>query len=321
MCNLMKNFGSRSVVIIIALSLLLITLFPLGLMAAEVGKFTQVEGQVGLYKAKAPAPIPAQPQTAAETNDRIKTEALSRAQFQFLDASTLTVAPLSDIVIESYMYDPKKGEQGALSKLTQGLVRLVVPVETLKKKEFLVKTSDAIMGIRGTELYILIGPDFTDVYVKSGTVEASSNQPGKGDKVSMGSPDRNGGGEVARLARQAEVRAAKSGSRMVGAMQASRIKKGQSPSPLVNLTEEDFATLESLLQTGLPANMGDSKNPSELMRWIRRLGPPYGYTPPGPPPGPPPVFPGGGATGGIFPGGGATGGTFPGGGGVASPSS
>jgi hypothetical protein len=95
--------------------------------------------------------------------DRIKTEALSRAQYQFLDASTLTVAPVSDIVIESYMYDPKKGKQGALSRLTQGLVRLVVPVETLSKKEFLVNTPSAILGIRGTELYILIGPDFTDV--------------------------------------------------------------------------------------------------------------------------------------------------------------
>jgi len=312
MCNLMKNFGSRSVVIIIALSLLLITLFPLGLMAAEVGKFTQVEGQVGLYKGKTPTPIPAQPKTAAETNDRIKTEALSRAQFQFLDASTLTVAPLSDIVIESYMYDPKKGEQGALSKLTQGLVRLVVPVDTLGKKEFVVKTGDAVMGIRGTELYILIGPDFTDVYVKSGTVEASSNEPGKGDKVSIGSPSRNGGGEVARLARQAEVRAAKMGHRMIGAMQASRIKKGQSPSPLINLTAGDFDTLEGLLKTGLPAKMGDSKNPSDLLRQIRELGPPLGYTPPGPPPGPPP------GAGPSFPGGGGGGG---GGGGVASPSS
>ena len=310
MCNLMKNFGSRSVVIIIALSLLLITLFPLGLMAAEVGKFTQVEGQVGLYKGKTPTPIPAQPKTAAETNDRIKTEALSRAQFQFLDASTLTVAPLSDIVIESYMYDPKKGEQGALSKLTQGLVRLVVPVETLAQKEFLVKTSDAVIGIRGTELYILIGSDFTDVYVKSGTVDASSNQPGKGGKVSMISPGQNRVGDIARLVRQAEVRAANVGHRMIGAMQASRIKKGQSPSPLINLTAEDFATLEGLLKTGLPANMGDSKTPSDLLRWVRELAPPYGDSPPGPPQSP-------GGVGPSFPGGGGGGG----GGGVASPSS
>jgi hypothetical protein len=308
----MKNFGSRSVVIIIALSLLLITLFPLGLMAAEVGKFTQVEGQVGLYKGKTPTPIPVQAKTAAETNDRIKTEALSRAQFQFLDASTLTVAPLSDIVIESYMYDPKKGEQGALSKLTQGLVRLVVPVETLAQKQFLVKTSDAIIGIRGTELYILIGPDFTDVYVKTGTVSASSNQPNKADKVSMGSPGRNGAGEVTHLARQADIRAAKMGPRMIGAMQASRIKRGESPSPLISLTAEDFATLEGLLNTGLPAKMGDSKNPSDLLRQIRELGPPLGYTPPGPPPAP-------GGVGPSFPGGGGGGGGS--GGGVASPSS
>ncbi|MBU4232771.1 MAG: FecR family protein [Proteobacteria bacterium] len=225
-------------------------------MAAEVGRFTQVEGQVELYKAKTTKPIPAQPQTAAEVNDRIKTEALSRAQLQFLDASTLTVAPLSDIVIESYMYDPKKGEQGALSRLTQGLIRLIVPVETLAKKEFLVKTPNAILGIRGTELFILIGPDFTDVYVKSGTVSASSNKPGKGDKVSMGSRGQKWHGDVARLAKQADVRAANLGRRMIGAMQASRIRAVELPSPTVTLTADDFATLERLLYTGLTGQFG-----------------------------------------------------------------
>ena len=189
----------------------------------------------------------------------------------------------------------------------------MVPVETLKKKEFLVKTSDAIMGIRGTELYILIGPDFTDVYVKSGTVSASSNQPEKADKVSMGSPGQNEAGEVARLARQADVRAAKMEPRMIGAMQASRIRKGQSPSPLINLTAGDFATLEGLLNTGLPAKMGDSKNPSDLLRQIRQLGPPLGYSPPGPPEAPSGVGP-------SFPGGGGGGGGGSGGG-VASPAS
>jgi hypothetical protein len=140
----------------------------------------------------------------------------------------------------------------------------------------------------------------------------------------MGSPGQIGSGEVARLARQAEVRAAKMGPRMIGAMQASRIRKGESPSPLINLTEEDFATLERLLNTGLPPKLGDSNNPSDLLRRIRQLGPPYAYSPPGPPEAPVgvgPSFPGGGATGGVFPGGGATGGVFPGGGGVASPSS
>jgi len=148
---MLRHIGSLGTSV--TLFLLIIFLSPLGLAAKEIGRYTQAEGQVELYKPEITKPILAQPQAAAELKDRIKTEALSRAQVQFLDASTLTVAPLSDITIESYMYDDAKGEQGGLAQLTRGLVRLVVPLEKLAKREFLVKTPTAIMGIRGTELY------------------------------------------------------------------------------------------------------------------------------------------------------------------------
>jgi len=111
-----------------------------------------------------------------------------------------------------------------------------------------------------------------------------------------------------RLAKQAEVRAATIGQIMVGAMRASRIRAGQLPSPTIPLTPEHFAILDRLLSTGLPANLGGTNNPAELLERIRNMGPPYSYEAPGPPETPAGVGP-------TFPGGGG-GGT---GGGVASP--
>jgi len=153
-----------------------VCLFPLGASAQEVGQFTQVEGKVDLHKKGKPEVTSVQVKTGAEEKDAVKTEAMSRAQIQFLDASTMTVAPLSYVSIESYLFDPRKGECDCLAALTKGLVHLIVsPLAKLQKKEFLVKTPNAIMGIRGTELYILIGPDFTDVFVKEGVVSAAAS--------------------------------------------------------------------------------------------------------------------------------------------------
>lgn len=312
MVRRMERLGFR-----ITLFLLLITLFPWDLMAAEVGRFTQVEGQVELYKAQKPKPIPAQPQVAVETNDRIKTEALSRAQLQFLDASTLTVAPLSDVIIEPYMFDKKKGMEGGLFQVTRGLVHFIVqPLVALQKTEFLIKTPTAIMGIRGTEFYVLIGPDFTDVFVKTGSVSFSS-KPAGSTKISV--PKEEETAYEKQLRRAVDIRAAKAGSHggniMVGAMTAGRAYGNRPAFISGQLNEEHFNILRCVMNTGLPANLQGFANSIEMLKDIERLclplgGTPLGYTPPDPPPAPAgvgPTFPGGG-------GGGA-------GGGVASPSS
>jgi hypothetical protein len=324
MRNVMKNLGSRSVVSIITFSLLLITLSPWGLMAAEVGRFTRVEGQVGLYKGKTPTPIPAQPQTAAEANDRIKTEALSRAQLKFVDASTLTVAPLSDVTIESYMYDKKTGLAGALSQVTRGLAHFIVnPLAGQKEQEFIVNTSTAVMGVRGTEFYVLIGPDFTDVYVKTGRVSLHSKST-KSTKI--GAPKEEETAHDKHLRRSADIRAAKTSAQgetiIVTAMTAGRATANAPAFISGHLSQSHFNTLQGAMNTGLPQNLKSSGSSSpassiETLSEVKNAPLPMGYTPPGAaevlPAEAPPAAPVGVAP--SFPGGGG------GGEGVASPSS
>ncbi len=291
MLGLVKRSGlALSVVFLVS------CLFSAGVLAKEVGQFTSVEGKVNLHKKGKPEAISVQPKTGAEEKDAVKTEAMSRAQIQFLDASTMTVAPLSNVTIESYMYDTKKGELGCLSELTKGLVHLVVnPLAKLEKKEFLVKTPTAIMGIRGTELYLLIGPDFTDVYVKTGTVSAES-RPAKLEKSEAGPASNQ---YVKTLMRQAEVRAAGPRRVMVNGMHALRIP---GPMTTIPLTDAHFRALGGLMHSGLPANLNFGNNPGELLQNFSKLAP-LGYTPPAPPAPPgevgPTNFPGGGGGGGT----------------------
>jgi hypothetical protein len=212
----------------------------------------------------------------------------------------MTVAPLSYVTIESYMFDAKKGQMGCLSEVVKGICHIIVsPLAKLEKKEFVIKTPTAIMGIRGTELYILIGPDFTDVYVKEGTVSAEA-KPAKQEKSDAGQGHNP---YVETLMRQTEVRGASVLERvLVRALQATRIWRGRQPLTPIQLTSAQFQALTALMFRGLPPGLQFGSNPGELLNNVRTLLISLGYTPPAPPAPPStlgPTFPGGGGGGGV----------------------
>jgi hypothetical protein len=116
--------------------------------AEEVGSFTEIIKSVDLSKG---GKLPAQQAKVGEKvaiKDLVETRAESRARMQFVDDTTMIVAPQSKVTIEDYMVDRKTGKTRAAVGLLQGLVRTVVP-EKVGNENFLIKTSTSTMGIRG----------------------------------------------------------------------------------------------------------------------------------------------------------------------------
>jgi hypothetical protein len=295
MLGLIKS-GKQTLAVCLA-----VCLFPSVVLANEVGRFTQVEGKVELKKHGQIEFMPIQPDAGIGENEAVKTAALSWAQIQFLDASQLLMAPLSNIFIKSYTYDSQK-QRRALCRVSQGLVRLIVnPQVHLEKNGFLIKTKTAFLWIQGADFYILVSQDFTDVLVRSGNVVAVS------DSETLPETDTGPRAppELSNLLKQAGIRAAADNRVLINSMEASRLAAGHNPSPIMTLNEGHFQVLESLMHTGLPPKMGYGGNPGELLEKISQTG----FSSPIPPP--PPVLPA--DIGPSFPGGG--------GGGIASPSS
>jgi hypothetical protein len=116
--------------------------------AEEVGSFTQVIQTVDLSKCGKPPVQPAKVGEKVAIKDMVETKADSRAQMQFVDKTTMVVAPRSKVTIEDYMVDRKTGKTQAAMQLLQGLVRTVVPADA-EKPNFTIKTTTSIMGIRG----------------------------------------------------------------------------------------------------------------------------------------------------------------------------
>ena len=80
--------------------------------------------------------------------ERIKTTPTGSVQLLFLDRSTLTVAPNSDIVIDEFVYNPANGSGHMAVSLAKGAMRLVGG-HLSYAGEATVNAGNATIGIRG----------------------------------------------------------------------------------------------------------------------------------------------------------------------------
>jgi len=122
---------------------------PLVQAAAEdVGQFTQVVKTVDHLKGGQPPAKQAKVEDKVAIKDMVETHKESRAQMKFVDNTTMSIAPQSKVTIEEYMCDVKKGTCKASMQVLKGIVHTVVPPQK-EKPDVMIKTPNAIMGIRG----------------------------------------------------------------------------------------------------------------------------------------------------------------------------
>tara|TARA_R110000787_G_scaffold68914_3_gene153768 strand:+ start:1495 stop:2277 length:783 start_codon:yes stop_codon:yes gene_type:complete len=118
-------------------------------------------------------------------DDRINTGSDERGQLLFLDETTLSVAPSSQIVLDRFIYDPSGGSSGFAMQLTTGALRFVGGT-TSEAQEAIIKTPTATLGIRGSSALVsFIGGRTVAVFlmgdrmcISSGGQETCSSRQG-----------------------------------------------------------------------------------------------------------------------------------------------
>jgi hypothetical protein len=174
---------TRKIILPLFLSLLLAAAWTMAQpdisLAEVVGRFLKVEGHVDLLKKGQAPPVQPKVQDGVEPGDVILTKNPGRAQVRFVDDSVLTIAPESRVVIDTYMYDAAKGSRNAVLEVFQGLVNTVVThaAKAQEKPSFIMKTSTATMGVRGTEWYALVKKNSTNIFLKSGKLWVRNINP------------------------------------------------------------------------------------------------------------------------------------------------
>ncbi|MFC1581151.1 FecR domain-containing protein, partial [Thermodesulfobacteriota bacterium] len=109
------------------------------------------KGQSVAYKLKKGSPIFA--------GDMLVTKERSRLNAKMNDKSVIGLAPVSKLVIDKSVYDPKKDERSSFLSLMWGRARFIVSKLTKSKPNYQVKTPTAVCGVRGTDFAIAVSPD------------------------------------------------------------------------------------------------------------------------------------------------------------------
>ncbi len=166
----------RLLVIILTVMALMV---PVASQAAVVGRFSLVRGEVDVLKGgKIPA-VPAQLQDGVEPGDVVRTKAAAKAQLTMVDDSVITLAPESRLASADYQYNPARQERRAVLRLFRGLVHTVVNrIIKTEEPDFIMETHTAIIGVRGTNWFTLVGPSTTLAALAYGTLSVGPNVPG-----------------------------------------------------------------------------------------------------------------------------------------------
>jgi hypothetical protein len=171
--------SKSNVVVQLLLRALLVSAAVLGLFSAA-----HAQGRIGVTQATQNNPMGKPPGgldrvlrvgTDVQANEIISTAADDRAHLVFLDGTTLTVGPSSQLTIDKFVYDPttQKGELAV--NATKGVFR-VIGGRISKTSAITVTTPSATMGIRGGIMVFGVQASATTsifVYGNSMTVTAN----------------------------------------------------------------------------------------------------------------------------------------------------
>lgn len=126
-----------------------LTAILLGAMLATPPAFAQVVGKAAAVNTDASVAGRTLTIGAAVVHkERIKTNTSGSLQLLFIDRTTLTVGPNSDIMIDEYVFDPNKNAGKMTVSVSKGLMRFVGG-QISHNGEATVKTPPATIGIRG----------------------------------------------------------------------------------------------------------------------------------------------------------------------------
>jgi hypothetical protein len=143
---------------------------PAALAGGPVGFVAAVRGE-GLVNSRE-----ARVGTEVFEGDRLQTGEKSRLKVLFSDDVILALGSQTEVVVEKHLFDPKSGARSARLDLVKGTLRsLVQKLVAGSRADFLVRTGNAVAGVRGTEFVLVADGEETKLYTYSGEVELSGS--------------------------------------------------------------------------------------------------------------------------------------------------
>ena len=126
----------------------------------EVGRNSAVKGKVNIKSVDETTSRQALIKEPVYLGDNVNSHIGSSLQVLLKDKSTFTVGPQCDMKIDKFVYDPAKDNNSLSAKVKKGMFRFTSGnVSKTNPDEITVTTPTATMGIRGTMVEVLVGPE------------------------------------------------------------------------------------------------------------------------------------------------------------------
>lgn len=160
-----------------------LSLLVLALIVMQGGRaLAQADNNIGVAsgaKNKVEGVFNGKTQTIAIGNNVFASEVVrtgtdSLAQLLFLDQTSLSVAPQSQVTLDRFVYDPSRGAGTVALRATVGAFRFITG--TQNANSYQLETPVATISVRGTILDILVFADRTIVIVQEGQATVTSLQ-------------------------------------------------------------------------------------------------------------------------------------------------
>src|SRR5262249_5105383 len=103
------------------------------------------------------------------TDEVVATDAKSMAQHSFLDQTSLSVGPKSEVKLDRFVFDPDRKQGDVVLKATRGAFRFITGSQD--PRSYTLKTPVATIGVRGTIVDYSVGNGRLDIRLLSGKAE------------------------------------------------------------------------------------------------------------------------------------------------------
>jgi len=121
---------------------------------AAVGKVTEQTGPTEIVRNK--KSIPSAVNTGVEMNDTIVT-AKAKAKLTFEDNTTVNITEQSKLVVDDFVYDPKKGSGKLAMKVVMGTARYASgQIAKTNPQQVAINTPTATVAVRGTDFSMTV---------------------------------------------------------------------------------------------------------------------------------------------------------------------
>ena len=133
---------------------LLLTLLSNHNVLAAVGKVTEQSGPTEIVRNK--TSTPSKVGSGVEMNDTIVT-AKAKAKLTFEDNTTVNITEQSKLVVDDFVYDPKKGSGKLAMKVVMGTARYASgQIAKTNPQQVAVSTPTATVAVRGTDFSMTV---------------------------------------------------------------------------------------------------------------------------------------------------------------------